>query len=36
MDKVMQKIEPAVKKVDDFIAKYPSITQYGMSAAVSD
>lgn len=28
MDKVMQKIEPAVKKVDDFIAKYPSITQY--------
>lgn len=28
MDKVMQHIEPVVKKADDFIAKYPSLTQY--------
>merc|ERR1711935_706213 len=28
MDKVMERVEPAVKKVDDFIAKYPSLTQY--------
>mmetsp|Transcript_40573 Transcript_40573/g.84946 ORF Transcript_40573/g.84946 Transcript_40573/m.84946 type:complete len:170 (-) Transcript_40573:394-903(-) len=28
MDKVMEKVEPMVKKADDFIAKYPSLTQY--------
>ena len=31
MDKVMEKVEPVIKKVDDTIAKYPSLTQYGMS-----
>mmetsp|Transcript_24583 Transcript_24583/g.57733 ORF Transcript_24583/g.57733 Transcript_24583/m.57733 type:complete len:170 (+) Transcript_24583:200-709(+) len=28
MDKVMAQVEPVIKKVDDFIAKYPSMTQY--------
>lgn len=28
MDKIMERVGPAVKKVDDFIAKYPSLTQY--------
>merc|ERR1711935_8621 len=28
MDKVMERVEPAVKKVDDTIAQYPSLTQY--------
>jgi len=28
MDKVMEQIEPIVNKIDDFIAKFPSLTQY--------
>lgn len=28
MDKVMQQVEPFIKKVDDTIAQYPSLTQY--------
>jgi len=28
MDKVMTHVDPVIKKVDDFIAKYPSLTQY--------
>lgn len=35
MDKVMEKLEPIVKKIDDAIAKYPSVTQYGMSRPAS-
>ena len=31
MDKVMDYVEPYVAKADDMIAKYPSMTQYGMS-----
>jgi len=31
MDKVIEQLEPAIKKVDDYIAKYPSMTQYGTS-----
>ncbi len=31
MDKVIETIEPYVQKADDMIAKYPSLTQYGMS-----
>lgn len=25
----MEKVEQTVKKVDDFLAKYPSVTQFG-------
>mmetsp|Transcript_693 Transcript_693/g.1658 ORF Transcript_693/g.1658 Transcript_693/m.1658 type:complete len:171 (+) Transcript_693:387-899(+) len=28
MDKVMEKVEPVVNKIDGFIAKYPAVTQY--------
>lgn len=31
MDKVIDYVEPYVAKADDLIAKYPSMTQYGMS-----
>ena len=31
MDKVIETVEPYVQKADDMIAKYPSLTQYGMS-----
>lgn len=27
----MEQVEPMIKKVDDAIAQYPSLTQYGMS-----
>ncbi|VEU39282.1 unnamed protein product [Pseudo-nitzschia multistriata] len=28
MDKAMEKLEPVIQKVDNFIAQYPSVTQY--------
>lgn len=28
----MDKVQQIVQKVDDFIAKYPAMTQYGTSA----
>ena len=31
IEEVKEQLEPMVKKADEAIAKYPSLTQYGMS-----